>query len=289
MATFSKHGFNAAKYLAYRPIYNQAAYTQIMAEHQGGLTTAVDIGCGPGTVVVELAKRFDKVIGIDPSNSMIKVAQQVTEQQGLVNITFKQGYGESLPLYDQSVDLITVAQTLHWLDSARFLSEVIRVLRPRGTLIAWGYMFGNIRGKGNLLAQLGDPDKGGVLGPYWEQNRAIATAGFVSWLPAFQSMFTSVKHGSYPDRLLPCSVEMKVPWMDDTEITLEQLILYVKTWSSYRNWLDQQQEGDDGDDVVDAFFRDRYPSATMGDLVHVQWPHSVFIVSDPRIPYPSSF
>ncbi|ORZ26237.1 S-adenosyl-L-methionine-dependent methyltransferase, partial [Absidia repens] len=139
MTTFSKTGFNAAKYLTYRPIYNQTAYTHILNEHKGEMETAADVGCGPGTVTVELAKHFRQVIGIDPSNSMIQVAQQTSEEQGLGNVTYRQGYGEALPLADQSVDVLTVAQSLHWFDSQRFLSEVTRVLRPNGTLVAWGY------------------------------------------------------------------------------------------------------------------------------------------------------
>lgn len=222
-------------------------------------------------MAAQLAKRFHQVIGVDPSPSMIKVAQQ---EQQLSNVTFCQAYGEALPVDDLSVDLITVAQSLHWLDPAQFLGEVKRVLRPNGTLVAWGYMFGKMLGNEDCLAELGE----GALGQFWEPNRAIATAGFVSWLPAFQATFKDVQHMSYPDPLLPCSKVLAVPWMDDSEMTLDQLVDYVKTWSSYKNWLD----GNAGkDDVVDAFFKQRCPSLTGDSLVHVQWPHSVFIASQP--------
>ncbi|KAI8082965.1 S-adenosyl-L-methionine-dependent methyltransferase [Halteromyces radiatus] len=292
MATFSKDGFNADSYMTYRPTYNKNAYSYIFEVHQGDLELAVDVGCGPGTVTIELAKWCRQVIGIDPSNSMIEVAQKTAQQQGLQNVTYRQGYGEQLPLEDQSVDILTVAQSLHWLDPSKFLSEVKRVLRPKGTLVAWGYMFGKLCFDDNTsqqeyqdtLAQLGDPDKGGLLGSYWEKNRAIATAGFVSWLPEFQKVFKKVQHLSYPTLLTPSSMILTMPWMDDSDISFHQLIAYVKTWSSYKNWLDakrQQHDDDDDGDIVDTFFKNQFPSVSLDTLVHVQWPHSVFIVSNP--------
>lgn len=218
---------------------------------------------------MQLAKQFHQVIGVDPSPSMIKVAQ---EQHS--SVTFYQGYGEALPVDDHSVDLITVAQSLHWLDPDRFLTEARRVLRPNGTLVAWGYMFGKILGNEDILTELGT----GALGPYWEPNRAIVTAGFVSWQPAFHSAFKDVQHMSYPDPLMPSSKVLAVPWMDDSEMTLGELISYVKTWSSYKNWLDAHTGEED---VVDVFFRQKCPSLTLDSVVHVQWPHSVFIASQP--------
>ncbi|CAO3607977.1 unnamed protein product [Cunninghamella blakesleeana] len=292
MATFSKQDFDAASYLTYRPSYNKTAYKQIVEEHKGSFITAVDLGCGPGTVAFELSPYFENVIGIDPSKSMLSVAEKNTKEKGLNNLTFKQGYGEALPLEDNSVDVITVAQALHWFDPEPFIKEVIRVLKKDGTLITFGYQFGKLLNLGDaykdVLSQLADIDYNGPLGPYYEKNRPIATAGFISWLPPFQQHFHSVIHRSYPVPLTEHSLLQQSPWMDDSLLTLRQFIGYIKTFSAYKNWLDDYhlkhpEEKDKQVDVYDTFLKDKLPPGiTMDTELLMQWPHSIFIVSNPK-------
>ncbi|CAO3608473.1 unnamed protein product [Cunninghamella echinulata] len=292
MATFSQHNFDSQSYLLHCPGYNQTTYKQIIDEHKGLFNIAVDIGCGPGTVAFELSTSFKQVIGIDPSPNMLQVASKTAKERDLTNLVFKQGYGESLPLENDSVDLITVAQALHWFEQESFMKEVKRVLKKDGTLVCFGYMFGKVLNLGekyqDLLSQLGDVEYGGVLGPFYEKNRPIATAGFIAWFPTFQHHFHSVLHRSYPLPLTDQSLLQQQPWMDDTWLTVRQLIGYIKTWSSYKNWLDdyqakQPEKAQDEVDVFDMFLKDKLPDhITLDSQLHMQWPHSIFIVSNPK-------
>ena len=61
------------------------------------------------------------------------------------NIEYQQAAAEHTGLPDSSVDLITVAQALHWFDLDAFYTEARRVLRPGGTLAAWTYTLGHIK------------------------------------------------------------------------------------------------------------------------------------------------
>lgn len=223
---------------------------------------------------------------------MLSVAEKNAKEKGLKNLTFKQGYGEALPLEDNSVDVITVAQALHWFDPELFIKEVIRVLKKDGTLICFGYMFGKILNLGDqykdVLSQIADIDYNGVLGPYYEKNRPIATAGFIAWLSPFQHHFHSVIHRSYPVPLTDQSLLQQSPWMDDSLLTLRQFIGYIKTFSAYKNWLDDYhlkhpEEKDKEVDVFDTFLKDKLPSEiTLDSELLMQWPHSIFIVSNPK-------
>ena len=55
-----------------------------------------------------LAKRFKRVVATDPSEEQLSHAPDIS------NVDFRVGSAESTGLPDQSVDLITVGQGLHW-------------------------------------------------------------------------------------------------------------------------------------------------------------------------------
>ena len=86
-----------------------------------------------------LADYFKEVIASDISARQLENAQQKS------NIRYQIFSAENTPLKDNSVDLITIAQALHWFDFDRFYSEARRVLRKRkdaktsrgGILAAW--------------------------------------------------------------------------------------------------------------------------------------------------------
>lgn len=55
-------------------------------------------------------------------------------------MSYKTASAEDLSFQaDDSVDMVTVAQALHWMDIEKFYAHVRRVLKPRGTLAVYGY------------------------------------------------------------------------------------------------------------------------------------------------------
>jgi ubiquinone/menaquinone biosynthesis C-methylase UbiE len=98
------------------------------------IETVLDLGCGTGRFTEALRARFDaEVIGIDPSKKML---EQARSKQSDGRIRYEPGRGESIPLSDNSVDLIFMSMIFHHLeDPALAARECRRVLRDRGTAL----------------------------------------------------------------------------------------------------------------------------------------------------------
>ncbi|OCT61267.1 uncharacterized protein LOC100217319 isoform X2 [Xenopus laevis] len=92
---------------------------------------AVDAGCGTGRSTRTLAPYFQKVIGIDVSESQLSVARKCTSNE---NISYQISPAEELPLEDASVDLINAGLAAHWFNPEKFGQEAARVLKHGGCL-----------------------------------------------------------------------------------------------------------------------------------------------------------
>jgi ubiquinone/menaquinone biosynthesis C-methylase UbiE len=97
---------------------------------------AVDLGCGPGHLVLEMARQMPglHVTGIDLSEKMLADARQSVQQAGLAErVDFRLGNVEAIPFPDQSLDLVISTLSLHhWTDPVKVLNEIDRVLKPGG-------------------------------------------------------------------------------------------------------------------------------------------------------------
>ena len=96
-----------------------------------------DIGCGTGAALRHASERIPDgaLIGVDPVPRMIEIAQERAAAAG-VDIDFRLGPAESLPLGDASCDVVLAFDSMdHWSDVGGGLAEVRRVLRPGGQLV----------------------------------------------------------------------------------------------------------------------------------------------------------
>jgi len=104
--------------------------------------TILDVGCGGGGTVHKLARLATegKVYGIDFSEESISVSRRTNRQlieMGRVDI--RQGSVSSLPFPDQMFDLVTAVNTHnYWPDLVADMQEVLRVLKPGGSLVILG-------------------------------------------------------------------------------------------------------------------------------------------------------
>ena len=85
---------------------------------------------------------FPKVVGIDVSDSQILSAKNFANVPS--NVEFMVGPSEILNYEEETVDLITVCQAVHWFDIPKFYQEVNRVLKPSGVLAIIGYHCPNV-------------------------------------------------------------------------------------------------------------------------------------------------
>jgi arsenite methyltransferase len=96
----------------------------------------VDVGCGPGFYVAELADVAGSVLGIDTSPQMLAVAAKRSEGRG--NVTFREGDAMAIPAEDGSFDRALSVQVFEYVsDVPKALGEMRRVLRPGGRALIW--------------------------------------------------------------------------------------------------------------------------------------------------------
>ena len=204
----------ASGYATYRPRYPGALF-DFLAERAPSRSLAWDCGCGNGQATLDLAERFDHVIGTDPSEA------QIAQAPPHPRIEWRVAPGERSGIPDATCDVVTVAQALHWLDIDAFFREAARVARPAGLVAVWTY--GDVR--------LDDRDADEVVrhfarttvGPYWPLQRRIVDDGYRSITLPFEEIDVP-------------TFEMADRW------TLDQLLGYVRTWSAttrYREALNE--------------------------------------------------
>jgi arsenite methyltransferase len=99
----------------------------------------LDVGCGPGFYADELREEVGprgSIVGLDRSPQMLAAATGRCEGHG--NIIFREGEATCLPVDDWSFDAALAVQVLEYVANVgEALSELHRVLKPDGKLVAW--------------------------------------------------------------------------------------------------------------------------------------------------------
>jgi ubiquinone/menaquinone biosynthesis C-methylase UbiE len=118
----------------------------------------LDIGSGTGLLTLELAPRVQIVWALDISPAMCEYLRTKAASAELENVEPVVGSAASLPLMEDSVDLVVSNYCFHHLsdpDKVKALEEVRRVLRPGGALVFGDMMFrpsvGNARDRGVVI------------------------------------------------------------------------------------------------------------------------------------------
>jgi ubiquinone/menaquinone biosynthesis C-methylase UbiE len=120
----------------WRTAANSAGY--LLAHLRPGMSL-LDVGCGPGTITADLARRLapGRVVGLDREARVIAEAAQLREQDKLGNLQFGTGDAYALPVERGSFDVVHAHQVLqHLSDPVAALVEMRAVLRDDGLLAA---------------------------------------------------------------------------------------------------------------------------------------------------------
>ena len=126
---FSKQ---ADLYAMYRPTYPDEMY-QFILKHLNNQQVAWDCATGSGQVAAYLSNHFDQVWANDISREQLSYAPRKN------NITYLNTSGEESELPNNTFDLITIAQAIHWVDFDTFYTEVQRTARNGALLAVIGY------------------------------------------------------------------------------------------------------------------------------------------------------
>ena len=112
----------------------------------------LDIGCGTGTVVVLLKRKFPtaQIVGLDPDPKALRRAQKKVRRAG-VAVQLDQGFADELPYEEGAFDRVLSSFMFHHLeepDREKMLREVLRVLKPRGSFHLLDFAGGEDRAHG---------------------------------------------------------------------------------------------------------------------------------------------
>ena len=145
----------------------------------------VDLGAGTGKLTRSLVALGHRVTAVEPIPEMLEQLRSAVP--GAIPLA---GTAESIPLADESVDVVTVAQAFHWFDHPIALREIARVLRPGGRIALvwnarddreeWVAEFSDtIVGrsffrKGGIASAVGSIDTSGLYGPVEHAEFAFA-------------------------------------------------------------------------------------------------------------------
>ena len=132
------HGHHASVLRSHRwrTAENSAGY---LLPHLRAGQRLLDVGCGPGTITLDLAGRVapGQVLGLDASADVIAQAEATRSERRVEGVTFAVGDAYALDLPDASVDVVHAHQVLqHLRDPVAALREWRRVLGPGGVLAA---------------------------------------------------------------------------------------------------------------------------------------------------------
>ena len=133
MNTKTVYSSKAEKYARYRWDYAPPAIQAIYdMAHITRASSVADIGAGTGILTRHFAGRAGLVWAIEPNAEMRRLAEKALRPDAACVIV--DGSAEATTLADHSVDLIAVAQAIHWFDPEPTRAEFLRILKPGGWL-----------------------------------------------------------------------------------------------------------------------------------------------------------
>jgi SAM-dependent methyltransferase len=98
----------------------------------------LDLGCGPGSLTLLLAPLFGRAVGVDADSDMLRVARTRADQLKIENVEWLHCRAEDLDADFDSFDLVTLAQSFHWMDQPVVAATILRVLTPGGCCVHVG-------------------------------------------------------------------------------------------------------------------------------------------------------
>ena len=219
-----EHTVHAHLYSRYRPTYPKAvvgAITNYVTRIGGSLGLAVDVACGSGQSTFYLKESFEQVVGVDISKAQIEEANSKCKAENIDDIKFRVGNGVDLPFENESVDMVTIAQALHWLDSDKFFAECKRVLKNKGCLAVYGY--GNVHVvNGQCNALVSNFYRNSLKGCWHEARYHI--------------------DNEYRSIHLPLSNTHRIDMTMPYRTNLEAFIGYLSTWSGYQKYCEDHPD-----------------------------------------------
>ena len=194
---------DSSSYAKFRPSYPRELIAWV-AGLPRERRLAWDCATGNGQAASLLAGYFERVVATAASLTQLRAASRTAR------VSYAAALAERVPLAAGRIDLITVAQALHWIDLSRFFAEIDRIAAPGAALAIWGYA--RLRASPALDAAI-DRFHDETVGSYWSSERKLVDEGYKSFV-------------------LPIA-EVPAPALAiEAKLTLPELLGYLRTWSA---------------------------------------------------------
>lgn len=201
---FSKQ---SGAYASYRPTAPENLLEYVYSK-VNNFDTAWDCGTGNGQIAIKLADRFNKVYATDISREQLNNAIPHDK------IIYQAERAEHTSLPDNSIDLVTVAQAVHWFDFEAYYNEVRRVAKQGAIVAIWTYYTPRISPPVNEIL---DDFYYNIVGDYWDKERSYIDERYQTIPFPFEEL---------PDP----GFRIRKQW------TADQLLGYLGTWSSVQHY-----------------------------------------------------
>ena len=229
----------ATHYNSHRPGYPEVLF-EYLASLAPDRELAWDCATGNGQAARGLAVYFDRVVATDASEDQIQSAVPCA------SVEYRVEPAEEPSLEEESVDLVLVAQALHWLDWDRFYPAATRVMKPGAVFAAITYELCFVAPAAD---QAIDHLYRNILQTYWPPERIYV-----------QEQYRTLP---FPYReLKPPQFQIEVAW------TLDELMGYLGTWSAVNRY--REDTGEDPLELIAADMRVAWGDTS--DQRMVTWP-----------------
>jgi len=222
-------------YARYRPHYPSVLF-KFLYDQTEQFDKAWDCATGNGQVASVLAQKFKSVYATDISQRQL---DQANEQP---NVVYKIGSAEASGL-SEKVDLITVAQAIHWFDTEAFVKEAKRLSHTNTILAFWGYGLFQV---GSAIDSLIFDFYDITVGPYWDPERRLI-------------------ENKYRNIEVPLTESMSKEFVFEDQWSLETLQGYLSSWSAVQHYINKH-----GTNPVNEFIQKVAP--LWGEQQHVSFP-----------------
>lgn len=225
----------AGLYAKYRPAYPPKLINYLVAlTNRNNL--AWDCGTGNGQVAAMLSPHFKEVIATDMSEQQLKYAQKAG------NIIYRKESAENSSLPDESADLITTAQAVHWFDFELFYKEVNRVLKKNGVFALFGYGLIKVNPEADKLIHHFYHN---IVGNFWDEERRYIDENYQTLPFPFKEIVT------------PQFQVVKL-W------GLREITGYLRSWSAVQHYLKNNQK--DPVDLIEEKLKLLWPGSGKAEV-----------------------
>lgn len=197
----------ADKYAKYRPNYPKELFEFLSTAIKNN-SCAWDCATGSGQAALGLAPYFKEIIATDASQKQILSATQ------LDNIRYSVESAYRTSISSNSVNLLTVAQAIHWFDLDKFYIEANRVLTKNGVIAVWCYNLMHISDDVDVLIK---KLYFNILKDCWPDERKLV-------------------ENEYRELNFPFEIIDAPKFFMQTKWTFNELVGYLNTWSAVHKY-----------------------------------------------------